>query len=132
MSALLIAKGFTAQTHSGVIAIFGREFVMAGGLGAINVFCSVLFFNIKSTDDIETDNYRTISDPVNFTLGILIIIGCIVIYNWSMDWSWVERSRTNIHIVYDNRWFKYVLYPILVIAGLIGLRLTQNGFKGED
>lgn len=107
-------------------------FVLLGGIGSINVLCSVLFFNIKSSDEVETDSYRTINDPVNFTLGILIIIGCVVIYYWSTDWSWVDRSRTNIHIVHDFQWLKYVFYPVLIIAGLIGLRLIQNGFKGED
>lgn len=108
-------------------------FVCLGGLGAFCIFGSVLFFNLKSSDDTDDNNsHRTISNPVNFTTGILIIIGCIVLYNWSTDWEWVSRSRTNIYIVHDESWFKYVYYPILVIAGLIGLKLIQKSFNDED
>lgn len=56
VSALLIAKGFAAQTHSGVIAIFGREFVKTGIVSKDNGKLYSQLFSYRQKGDYD-DNY---------------------------------------------------------------------------
>lgn len=56
VSALLIAKGFTAQTHSGVITIFGREFVKTGIVSKEDGKLYSQLFSYRQKGDYD-DNY---------------------------------------------------------------------------
>ena len=104
--------------------------VLIGGIGAFALLCSVLFLTVKSSDK-TVENHRLIPNPVAFVFGLLIIIGCIVIYVWSTGWEWTGHSKTNIYIRYDFNWIKYILYPILIFVGIIGAMITKLGLKDE-
>lgn len=106
--------------------------VIIGGVGALSVLGAVTFFTAKSSDVDEKDNTsRIINNPFAFTLGILIIIGCIVLFIWSTGWEWTGHSKTNIYITYDFSWFKYLYYPFLIIVSIIGIIIVRIGLK-ED
>lgn len=101
-------------------------------MGALSVLGAVTFFTAKSSDVDEKDNTsRIINNPFAFTLGILIIIGCIVLFIWSTGWEWTGHSKTNIYITYDFSWFKYLYYPFLIIVSIIGIIIVRIGLK-ED
>lgn len=74
VSALLIAKGFTAQTHSGIIAIFGREFVKTGIVTKDDgkLYSQLFSYRLKGDYD---DNYDLdISEivPLEEPIGLFI------------------------------------------------------------
>lgn len=107
--------------------------VIIGGVGAFSVLGAVTFLTAKSSDDTdkEKSNNRLIKNPFCFTLGVLIIIGCIVLYIWSTGWEWTGHSKTNIYIKYDYSWFKWIYYPVLMIVGIVGAKIVQMGFMEE-
>ena len=92
-----------------------------------------MFLTAKGSDETEKEanKNRLIKNPVCFTLGILIIIGCIVFYIWSTGWEWTGHSKTNIYIKYDFSWIKYIFYPILIIVGVVGVKFAQMGLSDE-
>lgn len=107
--------------------------VIIGGAGAFSTLLAVMFLTAKGSDETEKEanKNRLIKNPVCFTLGILIIIGCIVFYIWSTGWEWTGHSKTNIYIKYDFSWIKYIFYPILIIVGVVGAKFAQMGLSDE-
>lgn len=63
VSALLIAHGHTAQTHSGIIAIFGREFVKTGMVDRSDgrLYSQLFAYRLKGDYD---DNYDLDMDEI--------------------------------------------------------------------
>ena len=104
--------------------------VLIGGIGAFALLCCVMFLTVKGSDK-NVEKHRLVPNPVAFVLGLLIIIGCIVIYFWSIGWEWTGHSKTNIYIRYDFNWLKYILYPILIFVGIIGAMITKLGLKDK-
>ena len=126
----ILALGCFAGAVLASLQPIGR--VLIGGVGAFSVLGAVTFFTAKSSNEEEKNNgKRIIKNPFIFTLGILIIIGCIVLYVWSTGWEWTGHSKTNIYIRYDYNWFKYLYYPFLIIVAFIGALITKMGLK-ED
>ena len=107
--------------------------VIIGGAGAFSTLLAVMFLTAKGSDETEKEanKNRLIKNHVCFTLGILIIIGCIVFYIWSTGWEWTGHSKTNIYIKYDFSWIKYIFYPILIIVGVVGVKFAQMGLSDE-
>ena len=63
VSALLIANGDTAQSHSGVIHVFGQHFVKAGIFSAEEGRLYHKLFTMRQTGDYD-DTYGLIEDDV--------------------------------------------------------------------
>lgn len=110
---------------------FGR--VVMGGLGAFMTLGSVIFYTAKCSDREDIDySDRTIKNPTAFVAGILVLIGCLVVYIWGEGATWTGHSKTNIYIRHDYRWFRNCIYFFLVIAGIIGTVAFFHGFKEEE
>lgn len=63
ISALLIANGDTAQTHSGVIHLFGQHFIKTGGFPAEMGRLYHKLFTMRQTGDYD-DTYGLVEEDV--------------------------------------------------------------------
>lgn len=107
--------------------------VLMGGIGAFSTFGSVVFFTAKSSDTEDKDYSNCfIKNPIAFAFGVLVIIGCFVVYTWANGATWTGHSKTNYYIRYDYTWVRTCLYFILVVFGIIGAIATYCGFKKDE
>ena len=118
-----------------------------GGIGAFCLLVSTAYFTAKSSDD-RYDEYKSYESyiaasrkgsqsslEINWfpiVLGVILIAFSVILFTYSLSWSWTGHSKYNIYITYDYHWFKWVLYPILLFISILGIGFVSIGFTKKN